>query len=982
MKHATHGLLTLLLLIVVIGSGHLCAQTLYNNDTTYFCSSPSGGGFTHNYVRLLQAFDSWGVITGVDSSCVLDIAYTCFRGSEPGENYGYIDIWDGDDVTGTLLVDHFTGANLTIQSLPITQEQVTIHVHYNAYSTDTIYPLVRELSFSWRPSDYLHPLPSSNPCTSSFNIGVQNVTTSSADIHWTPDSTTLLISVNGQYYTANGGTLHLSGLAPNTHYHVKAIPYNQQEYPCCCRRIDFYTIPQAHIGCPDVLNLYSDYVRCFCNNSIGIQDYGPSLAFSRHTVHTNPNEIDSIAGGLLHTVCPGMPGSVRLGNWRSGAENESIVYYLHIDTTLYSLILLHYAAVLQNPNHAPSLQPRFKMRILDQNDSVIDEQCGAADFIADSSLGWNVDVAEVLWKDWTTVGINLAQYHGQDVRLQFSTYDCLEGAHFGYAYFYAECQQPSAIADQCGTVDTVTLTAPDGFNYLWYSDSPSNPISTDQQATFSTEGSTVHCRLSFIENPTCYVTMNTYVTHFWPHAVVDTLYTVDNGCDGYTVQFLNRSTILGDDSLALPGNPPCETAQWSFGDGFFSHEYSPTHIYRHPGTYTVTLVSGLAEDQCTDTTTYTIVAPDAWAPGAQHLTCCDSLLWLDSIWYSRDTIGPTARVHFYRCDTIYTLHLSILPSAHFSLPADTFCYNSSYTWRGNSAPINHSSTDTLFPILTDTLTAANGCDSVVYLPLVQLPPDDISIKTEPDCGMGYYMLTATTDNPFWQWSSSPYDSALDGHEADRHLWVFPESNTTYTLVSYYGDSLFCPTSTSRTLSRPSFPHAKMNVNPNILTADRQEITAYDLSEEYSSRRWGLVTFGRGDTIHLPDTLRRITYRVPIELDSIKVILTVIDRLCLDTATQTISILQTNLFVPNIFTPTADANNRFIIVCEGALEAELTIYNRQGLFVYSTTDIATGWDGTHDGSPCPQGAYVWHLRLRTADRPDSWTTQIGTVTLLR
>ena len=41
-----------------------------------------------------------------------------------------------------------------------------------------------------------------------------------------------------------------------------------------------------------------------------------------------------------------------------------------------------------------------------------------------------------------------------------------------------------------------------------------------------------------------------------------------------------------------------------------------------------------------------------------------------------------------------------------------------------------------------------------------------------------------------------------------------------------------------------------------------------------------------------------------------------------------------------------------------------------------------WDGTHEGTLCPQGAYVWHLRYRRNDSPDAVITLTGTITLLR
>lgn len=980
MKHATHRLLTLLLLTAMLSS-HLCAQlsskTLYNNDTTYFCTTAWTDFFNHTLYTELDTFDSWGIITGVDSTFYLIVNYSC-TGAD-----GYLTIWDGN----TQIVDHHLQGSLN-QSYSITSEQITFHVHFDAIQANQALLARRHLNMQWTSRDITHS--SGNPCSSTLLTSVENITSTEADITWTPANTTVHITVDSQHYTSTGGPLHLSGLAPNSYHHVKIMPATPNASPCCASIRDFHTKPVPHLGCPNVLDLYSDYVQCFYGNfehttfDIGIIDGGPTNTYSRHTVHTDPNETDPYTGGLLHTVCPGASGSVRLGNEHTNAESEAIVYHLHVDTTLYSLIMLHYAAVLENPNHGPLAQPRFTMRILDQNDSVIDPQCGAADFISDTSLGWN-NFGGRLWKDWTTIGINLAPYHGQDVRLQFTTYDCDAGGHFGYAYFYVECQQPYATSDHCGTVDTTTLTAPDGFNYLWYySNDIQHPISTEQSVTVVTSEGPVQCRLSFIENPSCYLTMNTSVFNFWPYAVIDTLDIQNNGCDGYVVHFRNRSTILDDNHNPLPGNPPCESAYWRFGDGSATTAYHPTHNFRRPGTYTVTLVASLAGGQCSDTTTYTIVAPDVWAPKDQYLTCCDSLLWLDSMWYNHDTVGPSFReAHPESCDTVYTLHLSLLPSSHYYMPSDTICHNSTYEWRGDSAPISHS-TDTLYLLLTSTehLTAANGCDSLVHLPLVQLPRDPLDILINPDCGLGFYELIASTDKAYWLWSSSPTDTALDGHETDRQLWVFPDSTVTYTLTSFYDSTLFCPTSISRSLSRPTFPHGKLEVNPEVLGADNHTLTAYDRSDKHTSRRWAVIPYGPGDTIVLPDTLRHITYTASLFDDSITVLLTVGNDFCRDTISRTIPIIRSALFAPNTFTPSLETNNRFTIIGDGILEAELTIYNRQGLLVLTTNDLQAGWDGTYHGQPCPQGAYVWHLRARVATRPDDWVTQLGTVTLLR
>lgn len=170
----------------------------------------------------------------------------------------------------------------------------------------------------------------------------------------------------------------------------------------------------------------------------------------------------------------------------------------------------------------------------------------------------------------------------------------------------------------------------------------------------------------------------------------------------------------------------------------------------------------------------------------------------------------------------------------------------------------------------------------------------------------------------------------------------------------------------------------------MLTPEQQLVTAYDLSREYDHRRWSVVLHGtQHDTVQLSETSRYMSYHASLDPDSLTVLLAVNNSICYDTARRTLPVVVTTLYAPNVFTPdAADINSRFIIIGADILQAELTIYNRQGIFVYTTDDIEQGWDGTSNGSPCPQGAYVWHLRYRNASKPNQWHSAIGTVTLLR
>lgn len=87
-----------------------------------------------------------------------------------------------------------------------------------------------------------------------------------------------------------------------------------------------------------------------------------------------------------------------------------------------------------------------------------------------------------------------------------------------------------------------------------------------------------------------------------------------------------------------------------------------------------------------------------------------------------------------------------------------------------------------------------------------------------------------------------------------------------------------------------------------------------------------------------------------------------------------------LWFPNVFTPDAETNSRFVIQTSLPVESfEMTIYTRNGQLVWHSEDINQMWDGTRNGTPMPQGAYVYHWRLKSNNRVRSG---LGTVTLLR
>ncbi|MBQ8704002.1 MAG: gliding motility-associated C-terminal domain-containing protein [Bacteroidales bacterium] len=977
-RHAHRIILTLLLLAVAQQGMSQTNYTLRNHDTLHIQNCH--GDHVHiehpnDYVT--QPFDA--TVTLETNGVPFDVVVGLQQSNTT--SFGTLRIWDGDSTSGTLLVD--TTCSTLFLPVHSSSGYLTARLQREDSSMMSL-----SYAIEWGNNATFH-----STCINDVqNLRVTRLSSSSATLHWVSTTPYIQVSYGNTTQTISGDSIRLNNLTPDTRYTVTLTPLADTSRPCCARTISFLTDCLPLLGCPDVTDLHSNSVRGYYGtfdhpyDSVGLIDYPPDVSdngfLCRHTVHTDTTETDPRTGNLLRTVCPGTQASVRLGNWNIHREAEALEYYLYIDTNIYAILLLHYAVVLQNPGHSASQQPHFRMEVLDPDGELIDPVCGAADFSASSSLGWNsYGPEELVWKDWTTEGFDMTPYHGQAVKVRFTTKDCSEGMHYGYAYFSAECRLNRAVTEYCGESDTNSITAPDGFNYLWYYDI-NHPVSTEQTIHFTNNDSLLHCRLISITNPSCYVTLNTYAGHRWPHAIVDTLLTQSLGCDGYQVQFLNRSVVTNDNGDTVEHH--CESARWYFGDAYLSFDYSPQHIYRDSGDYTVTLIAGIANNSCTDTTTFTLHIPDFYVPALKDTAACDTF-WIDGVAYTTEGLGPSRRVrHPDDCDTLYTLNLHVLHSPLHEFPPDTFCYSASYTWLDQTVGSNSNLTRSVSHHLRSVLgTAANGCDSLVAITLLQLAPDVIALDRETDCANNRYTLSAHSPLPYLYWQASPHDTCLDGHEHDSTVTVSPQRYTVYTVTTDHRDTLYCPTSSAVALQALTFPEGSFSVHPEMLTYDHPEFDAH-VGGHTNGQQWSLLFYPDGtDTIALAETSAHLHYRLDdYSIDSLRVILAVNNDNCIDTVYRTLPFARIALWSPTVFTPTEDANNRFAPVATGVLEAELRLYDRAGRLVFTTRDLAAGWDGTRDGHPCPQGAYVWLLRYRTVDYPTIWRTTSGTVTLVR
>lgn len=567
-----------------------------------------------------------------------------------------------------------------------------------------------------------------------FDFSVQKLTNNSIDLTWnqvgTPNTTITVLDegVVANTYTNVTPPLHIE---PLTMLHYYTFIFNSEcgtDGYCSTNYDDTLSVvtPEPGVGCVNATDLASPQAVFFSGTysnpyaHAGAINYGPMHPDSRHTVCYDTAQRDPRTGNQLRTIPEGYTSSVRLGNWSTNAYNpeaEGVIYSLYVDTSSYELLLLRYAAVLQDPLHAPADQPRFRMELLDTNYNIIDSACTSADFIADQNLGWNTADDGVLWKDWTAVGVDLSSHAGEHVYFRLTTYDCNEGSHYGYAYFTLECMRKNMNTVSCGDVDSNTLSAPEGFHYRWYTSQSTATVSTEQSITVPSEDITYFCEVSKLDNASCQFVISAYGGTRYPIAAFDTAIVIDS-CR-FFVNFTNLSGVSRDGVNLIPGEN-CETAQWSYGNGTGSTNYHGYAVYNLPGTYTVRLVSGIAHDECQDTVTMTLVLelPAGMIPSdTTAVSICDNQYYtfFGQTYNIAGEYYEFVNVPNQTCDSLYVLQLDVRATSSSDSIA-VVC--DSITWRGQTYTVD--GTYSSGPIGLNAV----GCDTSVNLVLTVHPTYD------------------------------------------------------------------------------------------------------------------------------------------------------------------------------------------------------------------------------------------------------------------
>lgn len=457
------------------------------------------------------------------------------------------------------------------------------------------------------------------------------------------------------------------------------------------------------------------------------------IYFQEGEVDLNTKDSKDIYGNPvapLQTIPQGEIASVRVGQPVNGT-NARITYDYVVDSREASVLMLKYACVLQLPNHDETQQPRFTLDIVDAETNEVLNSCTSVNFAATSGRsGWNSAVdGFVVWKDWTTVAMNLDEYDGKRVRVILTSYGCTQGGHWGYAYFTLSCSEGKIEGINCGDTPTTEFIAPEGFHYRWYkafdakettllTDGAGNPL-TPESRIFHVDyrdTTTYKVDVVYITDDRCYFTLTASAVPRYPIADASWAYKPQQ-CKN-RVEFTNTSHILtklydnaiGEWIDVHTATPP-EFISWNFGNGqTASSEWSPVVDYpAEGGVFHVTLNAsvGLCDSIFEMDITLPAIGDTTSTIDVQRCEG-DSYSWQGRTYTTDTTITQTLHTKA-GCDSINILRLRFVEKIEVNI--DTVIPEGSTFMLGDRALTQSGE------YVSEGLQSSLGCDSVVHLTL-------------------------------------------------------------------------------------------------------------------------------------------------------------------------------------------------------------------------------------------------------------------------
>lgn len=771
-----------------------------------------------------------------------------------------------------------------------------------------------------------------------------------------------------------------------------------------CKNIDFekgdlsnWEPSMGEVPCPA-----PGFQGCVQNIVAGTMGIGNA---ARHQLMLGGNDPDCPAVSRLYDG----NFSLRLGDELNGANSDLITHRVTIteDNKFY---IYQFAVVFQEPpGHNLLSQPFFNVVFKDSFNNTINTcgnyfvsngqgNPGFVDVFTNGRLTWR-------YKPWSKIAVDLSNYVGQEITVNYTVADCGAGGHEARAYIDGKCEKPEiTIQKDCKNIQ---LEVDSGFlAYQWYEGKNKTILPNDTNRIIDVKGPGIY-HVDLISESGCTLTLDTLLNELYillNQEIEKEAPSCHNTADG-------KISVH-----AYGGVPPYA---YSIDNGL-TFQLNNNFLNLGVGTYTIIVRD---DSLCYDTIKYNLLGPPEIKPNLviENATCfgyCDG----------KATAYPTGGISAsgdYKVEFNGTLSITngitnLCTGNHLvkvtddkgckvTIPfiiaepleevidniikTDENCFNDCsgsiiiQDAQATSYSIDNGLTFQLnnnFPNLCAqagpyqvAIKTAKGCIGRSAIPILQ--PTSLSILPLFDTFICLNESVMFEAKPFG--GTPPYSIQWNTGQMGPILKESPSFSTKYVVT--VTDNNGCKISEEVNIGLHPQPIANFIPTPGPITdvfntkIQFTNTTEYGASLTYEWYIDNLATYNtRHATYEFPDMGGK-SYINCLKIEN--------KQGCRDSICKELYIKHEVLvYVPNSFTPNKDdINDLFIPVTEGLRDEnyQFLIYNRWGELVFSTSNKQEGWNGTFKGKKVQDEVYVWHIIGTTKETNEDYE-KVGHVTLLR
>jgi gliding motility-associated-like protein len=467
---------------------------------------------------------------------------------------------------------------------------------------------------------------------------------------------------------------------------------------------------------------------------------------------------------------------------------------------------------------------------------------------------------------------------------------------------------------------------------------------------------------------------------------------------------------------------------WSFGDGSYSNDVNPVHMYPDSGTYRVELLAitnyGCMNSDQDSVSSFpnpevNVAVSSACAGGSVSFTGNSNLQsGINYAWSLSNGTNSTAQSFNQMIYTpgdyqvtltattaegcsgsttnqfrVHPVPVALFDANEVCQDASTNFANTSIVSGGNinsmvwnfgdnqqTSQNNPSHTYNTWGVYNAslTITSDQGCNSTVMRQVKVHPKPNVTFNSGiAGCGPIDAFFSESSSIPEgtitnWLWNFS------DGRVSNQRYtnMVFENSGTydaSLTVVSDFG----CMNSYSQSNAVTVYPKPLADFTADPLITDMQMplVNFTNQSQDYTSFQWifGDGTFTTTEINPSHTFADTGTYTAKL--------ITVNSQGCRDTIMKKIEVkLHSTLWIANCFTPNGDGNNdTFRPFHTNMEEVKVWIFDRWGKMLTFWNGLEGSWDGYYEGRKCQQDTYVYKIEGMGLDgKYSEWVGHVSIV----